>query len=124
VTAVNDPLQALLAAGLLPTTSYPPGSRYLGTPILSYQSGDGRDPVRYLRRRLVPAPESMALLGYHSVVAGDRLDLISHAAFSDAQLWWRIADANTCVDPAELTEKIGRRLRITLPPGTPGAADG
>jgi hypothetical protein len=38
----------------------------------------------------------------------------------DAELWWRLADANGVVDPRDLTEPVGRRLRITLPEGVPG----
>ena len=34
---------------------------------------------------------------------------------------WRICDANGALRPEELTELIGRRLRITLPEGVPGA---
>ena len=29
-----------------------------------------------------------------TVKAGDRLDLLAHTAYGDAELWWRIADAN------------------------------
>jgi hypothetical protein len=65
----------------------------------------------------------MALLGYHEVVARDRLDLIAYAAFGDAELWWLIPDANTCTDPAELTAVIGRRLRLATA-GPPGVGHG
>jgi hypothetical protein len=121
-TPLTDPLGALLAAGLLPATAYPPTSRYAGVPVVTLETGDG--PVRHLARRLVPPTESAGLIGFHSVVAGDRPDLIAHAAFGDALLWWRLADANGCLDPAELTDRIGRQLRLTLPPGTPGGVDG
>jgi hypothetical protein len=32
-------------------------------------------------------------------------------------LYWRIADANAVVDPNELTDTLGRRVDIPLPPG-------
>lgn len=120
----NDTLQALLSAGLLPTSAYPPSSRYAGIDTLSIDVGDGSPAVRYLARRLVPQPQSMATLAYHSVLGGDRLDLIAYTALGDAELWWRLPDANACVNPAELTATIGRRLRIPLPPGTPGGSYG
>jgi hypothetical protein len=41
---------------------------------------------------------------------------------ADAEQWWRIADANPVLDPAELTAEPGRTLRITLSEGVPGAA--
>ena len=31
-----------------------------------------------------------------------------------------MCDANDAMNPAELTEEIGRRLKITLPEGVPG----
>ena len=34
--------------------------------------------------------------------------------------FWRVCDANAAMRPDELTETIGRRLRITLPEGIPG----
>ncbi len=123
-SAGTDPLQALLAAGLVPTFTYPPTSRYASAPVLTYHPADGSQQLRYLGRRLVPAPESMPLLGYHEVVAGDRLDLIAYAALGDAELWWLIPDANLCTDPAELTAVIGRRLRLATAPPAPGVGHG
>lgn len=124
MTNGTDPLQALLSAGLLPASAFPPSSRYAGVSTQSLDPGDGSPPVRYLARRLLPRPQSMATLAYHSVVGGDRLELIAYTALGDAELWWRLADANACIDPADLTTTIGRRLRIPLPPGTPGGSYG
>lgn len=118
-----DPLQALLAAGAVPTTSFPPNSRYARTPILAYDRGDGRPPVAYLGRRLLPRPERLGLLGEHAVVDGDRLDNLAGRYFGDPELWWRIADANLAGHPDELTATIGRRLRITVAEGMPGVPD-
>ncbi|MFL5804527.1 MAG: hypothetical protein ACJ8CR_22625 [Roseiflexaceae bacterium] len=38
----------------------------------------------------------------------------------DPEQFWRICDANRAMRPDELTETVGRRLRITLPEGIPG----
>ena len=57
----------------------------------------------------------------YSVVAGDRLDTIAAQLLGDPELFWRIADANGAMRPDELTETVGRKLRITLPAGIPGA---
>lgn len=119
---MNDPLQALIAAGAVPANSMPTNSRYAGTPILAHDPGEGRPPVPYLGRRLVPQPERQGQLGEHAVVEGDRLDTIAHRHLGDPELWWRVADANLAAHPDELTV-VGRRLRITTPDGLPGVAD-
>jgi hypothetical protein len=120
---VKDPVQLLIEAGALPTTSYPPTSRYATTPVLAYDPGDGRPPIPHLARRFVPPPERLAALGEHEVVEGDRLDLISARYFGDPELWWRTADANPAGHLEDLTATVGRRLRITAPEGMPGVPD-
>ena len=47
------------------------------------------------------------------VVNGHRIDTMAAQQIGDPDLWWRIADANGALRPAELTERNGRRLRIT-----------
>ena len=115
-----DPIQALLGlqGGDAP---FPPSSRYHGVPTATLETPRG--PVVYLRRRFVPPPDRLAPLGAHTVREGDRLDLVAAAALGDPELFWRIADANGAMRPDAL-ETPGRRLRITLPDGLPGPADG
>jgi hypothetical protein len=120
---MTDPIQALLAAGALPPSGFPPNSRYAATPILVYDHNDERDPVPYLARRLVPPLDRLATLGEHAVVQGDRLDLLAARYLGDCELWWRIADANLAGHPDELTATVGRWLRIAAEPGHPGAAN-
>ena len=57
-----DPLQELLAAGAVPTISFPPTSRYAGVGVDAWDPGVGRPPVPYLRRRLCPRAERFAPL--------------------------------------------------------------
>ena len=52
---------------------------------------------------------------------GERLDNIAAQYLGDPEQFWRICDANGAMRPDELTETVGRRLRITLPEGIPGA---
>lgn len=123
-----DPLQALLAAGAVPTLSLPPTSRYAGVGVtaLVRPAAPGEEPappVPYFRRRLCPPPERFALLHEHTTVEGDRRDLLAAALLGDPELWWRLADANAVIDPARMTLPPGRRLRVTLPESVPGAAD-
>lgn len=117
-----DTLQALLSAGAVPTLTYPPNSRYATTATLSYDPPGNAPLISYLARRLVPQLGSTGVLGYHAVVGGDRLDLIAYTALGDPQLWWQLADANYCIDPAALTATLNRMLTIPMPPGTPGAS--
>ena len=86
------------------TTNFPPNSRYHGIETSETAAPDGRKIV-YLRRRFVPSPRRFALLQEHTVAEGER------------------PDANGVMRPEELTEEVGRRLRITLPEGIPGLPD-
>ena len=100
-------------------TNFPPTSRYALTPTTSLVRADG-SMVTYVKRRFVPAPEDFALLQWHRVVQGERLDNITAQYLGDPEQFWRLCDANRALHPEELTETIGRKLRITLPEGIPG----
>ena len=95
-------------------------SRYFGIEATTIETGDGKIHA-YLRRRFVPQPENFTTLLEHVVVQGDRIDNITARYLGDAQQFWRVCDANRAMRPEELTEELGRRLRITLPEGIPGA---
>ncbi|GIV60241.1 hypothetical protein GQ464_001995 [Rhodocaloribacter litoris] len=99
--------------------TYPLNSRYYRTEQAEYVKADGQV-IAYLRRRFLPPPERLALQQEHTVVDGDRPDLIAARAFGDPELFWRLADAHRVLHPDELTAEPGRRLRITLPEGIPG----
>jgi hypothetical protein len=94
-------------------------SRYYSIQTTQLETADGKAIV-YLRRRFVPPPERFALLQEHTVTEGDRMDNLAAQYLSDPEQFWRICDANGAMRPEELTETIGRRLRITLPEGIPG----
>ena len=49
-----DPLQELLAAGAVPTTTFPPTSRYADVGVDAWDPGGGRPPVPFLQRRFCP----------------------------------------------------------------------
>jgi len=118
-----DPLQQLLAAGALPTTAFPPTSRYAGTQVEAWDPSDGSPPIPYLARRFCPQPTRFALLYELRIAEGDRRDLLAAQNLGDAEVWWRLADANGVVDPRDLTTPIGLTLRITLPEDVPGAGN-
>lgn len=94
-------------------------SRYYAIEQVELETPDGKE-IKYLRRRFVPPAERFQLLQEHSVSEGERLDNITAQYLGDAEQFWRLCDANNAVRPDELTETIGRRLRITLPEGIPG----
>jgi hypothetical protein len=122
---MNDPsqaLEALLQPAQLKNTLFPPTSRYAGIDTTTMKSADDRT-VIYLQRRFVPSPERFALLQEHVVTQGERLDNITVRYLGDPEQFWRVCDANGAMRPDELTEKVGRRLRITLPEGIPGIPD-
>jgi hypothetical protein len=116
---MSDPLQALFAAGVLPTTSFPATSRYYGIATAQFEDPTGRVVV-YLRRRFVPSPQRFALLQEYRVQQSDRLDNIAARYLDDPEQFWRLCDANGALRPDELTETVGRRIRVTLPEGIPG----
>ncbi|WP_229369291.1 LysM domain-containing protein [Umezawaea beigongshangensis] len=103
--------------------SYPRTSRYHGVETAVHVTPDGRR-IPHLRRRPLPPPESFTAIGEHVVSEGDRVDLLADRYLGDAGAWWRVADANPVLDPAELTATPGRVVRITLPAGVPGPARG
>ena len=92
-------------------------SRYLGVEVRK-MTVEGRE-VSCLARRFVPGPEKYSTLGIVAIEAGDRPDLLAYRTIGDPEQYWKIADANAVLHPMELTEVVGRRVRLTLPEGMP-----
>jgi hypothetical protein len=101
------------------TYNFPPTSRYYGIELATLTLADGEQRV-YLRRRFLPPSSRFALLREHVVGEGERVDRLTAQELGDPQAFWRICDANDVMRPEELTEVVGRVLRITLPEGIPG----
>lgn len=114
----NQALQALLQAGQARSSAFPPTSRYYGIATATVPTADGRT-IIYLLRRFVPSPDNFALLQWHRVAQGERLDNITAKYLNDPEQFWRLCDANGVLRPQELTETVGREIRITLPAGIP-----
>jgi len=119
-----DPLQALLAAGAVPTTNFAPTSRYANSGVAMHERGDGSASVPYLRRRFCPGSERLSLIARVRIAGGDRRDLLAAAHLGDPELWWRLADANDAIDPRSLTASPGAFVRVAWPEGIPGGSDG
>ena len=108
---VPDPLQELLAAGAVPTTSFPPTSRYSDVDVDAWDPGHGLPPAPFLRRRFCPRPERFALLYEVRVVEGDRRDLLAarHVGDRRALVAARRRERRRAIR-ATLTEPIGRTV--------------
>jgi nucleoid-associated protein YgaU len=82
-------------------------SRYAGRPVVTVEGADGS--VRTLSApRVVPEPPTR---GSYVVRAGDRLDLLAHAAIGDSTRWWLLADANPWFD-ATMLERPGQTIDL------------
>jgi hypothetical protein len=118
-----DPVQAFLEANALKTRLFPPTSRYYGIGSAVTITAVGRA-VTYLKRRFLPQPEQLALVQEHNVTQGERLDNLAQQHLGDSEQYWRLCDANGAMVPTELTDTVGRKLRVTLPEGVPGSTHG
>ena len=116
-----DPIQALLAQTSLQRNLFTATSRYYGIGTSTLSRVDGTVIV-FLARRFVPQPDRFQLIQEHVVIQHERLDNIAATFLGDPELFWRLADANGAMRPEELVERVGRRLRITLPEGIVGSA--
>ena len=73
--------------------------------------------VSYLSNRVLPQADDDQILTVHTVVAGDRLDLLADRYYGDVDLYWLICDANQAMLPQMLMTP-GTQLRIPIPKDT------
>ena len=111
-TSVQMPTPSVTAS------QFPIMSRYAGISTSTLQTSDGKTIV-YLKRRFVPSPDNFSVLQIHTITQAERLDNIAAQYLGDPTAFWRICDANNAMRPEELTEELGRQLKITLPHGIP-----
>src|SRR5215471_4724099 len=100
----------------------PPTSRYYAIEQKTLELSDGTS-LPYLGRRIVPLPDRFVTLEIHIVVQGERPDPVAYQFLGDAEQYWRICDANSVLQPEELTARPGSQIRITLPEGIPGPSN-
>lgn len=93
---------------------FPPNSRYYGVPLRTRVAVDGTDET-FVGRRIIPAMERYRAFDRYRTSHDSRIDNVAAAAFGDAELYWRICDANGDQDPADATTPEGRLLLIPLP---------
>ncbi len=96
---------------------FEPTSRYYDIETVKMTVGSDKSPrvVSYKRRRIIPSGETMMTLVEHTVTQGDRLDNLAARYVGDPEQFWRICDTNDVLRPEELTEEIGRIIKIGLP---------
>jgi len=116
-----DPVQAILGQTSLKTTLFGANSRYYGIDTATLER-PGKPPLAYLLRRFLPQSSAFQTIQYHTVMQGERLDNLSAQFLGDATPFWRLADANDAMRAEELTETVGRKIRVTLPEGITGTA--
>jgi hypothetical protein len=92
----------------------PVTSRYYGLPTATLTLADGRTVV-YLTRRFVPAPIPDAVVYEYPLTPADRLDLIAYRFLGDPEQSWRLADANTAMNPADLIPLPADGLPTNMP---------
>jgi hypothetical protein len=93
---------------------FDPTSRYARLAVLTFTT-PALTPIAYVSRRFLPRPETLPLLGETAARSDDRPDLIAARTLGDPTAFWRVADANLVMDPAEMVESPGRVLRIPVP---------
>lgn len=95
---------------------FPRTSRYYSIEIAKYITADQRE-IAYLRRRFLPSGANAVIFAEHKVEEGDRLDNVTAKFLGDPEQFWRLCDVNEAMRPDELTEEIGRWLKIPMPTG-------
>ena len=93
-------------------------SRYykVGTATISVNESDGTvRQVNYVQRRIIPPVENSILLLEHTVTQGERLDNITAFYLGDPTQFWQLCDSNNVLRPNDLTDTIGRVIKIALP---------
>jgi len=113
---MNPFITQVAPASELRATLFPPTSRYHGIAVQTRGPEESKQ-VSYLARRLLPLEDRFETILEHAVSEGDRLDNVAAQYLGDPEQFWRIADANSEMNPFELTARIDRRLKITLPEG-------
>jgi hypothetical protein len=116
---MDQALAAIITAAAGSGAPTNPSSRYYGSAVQSLALPDGT-PVAYLARRIVPQASTYTSAQTYAIVDGDRLDNLAARFLSDPLLYWMICDANSAIDPEELTAQAGRRIAVPVPSASLG----
>jgi hypothetical protein len=89
-------------------------SRYFSLPVHHTDDAEGRT-LAYVGRRFLPQGDALPVLLNVTPKPGERLDQIAARTLGDSTLFWRVADANNAMRPAELTDTPGQALVVPTP---------
>ena len=112
------PTQAIFQFAGLQASLFPPNSRYQGIATGTLVTASG-ETIVYLRRRFVPPSSLFSPIQQHTVVQGERLDMLAAQTLGDPLMFWQLCDANGVMRPQDL-ETVGCTIVITLPQGIQG----
>jgi hypothetical protein len=93
-------------------------SRYakLAIKTLTVTGPDGQARyIQYVERRFPPQADAGTTIVEHHITQGERLDNITAKYLGDPTQFWRVCDANEALNPKELTDEVGQRIRIAIP---------
>jgi len=92
-------------------------SRYYNIKEATISTGkdEGTRTIVYKKRRFIPDSENMTIILEHTVTQGERLDNITALYLGDPTQFWRLCDSNLFLNPEELTNDIGRRIKVAMP---------
>ncbi len=93
---------------------FEPTSRYFSIETCTLTTRNSQIVV-FKGRRFLPQGKNLPLLVEAPVLQGDRLDLITARTLGDPEQYWRICDANDCMNPEDLTSESGHTLRVPIP---------
>lgn len=74
-------------------------------------------PARLRPNRPGPSAGTQATPYFHTVVAGDTLELLAYRYLGSSRAWWQLADANPGVFPLELLPGSSIRIPSQVDPG-------
>jgi hypothetical protein len=121
---MDQAIQSMVAAAAGTGAPTNPSSRYYGAQVETYTTPNGIQ-IAYLQRRIIPQAHVYTTLRNYSINEGDRLDNLAYKFMGDPILYWMICDANSAVDPDQLTAEPGSTIQIPLSAGIPpGARNG
>ncbi|RKH54936.1 LysM domain-containing protein [Corallococcus aberystwythensis] len=91
---------------------FSPTSRYSQVSNATYTAPDGTEIV-YKRRRFPPM-QQQGIFGQTGVRPEERVDQLAARTLRDPLQYWRLCDTNMVLDPFELVDEPGRRVRVPL----------
>lgn len=87
-------------------------SRYADVATYTVPDASGRSVTIVTIRFIPPTPGVTS----RRIEQQDRPDLLAHQTYQAPEQFWRIADANEVLDPAELVDTPGKRILIPARP--------